>query len=386
MPPILLEVGPVTIGVVGPAPSARPSAMVAVALDCLDDPVALLGDRAVGVDDLLVRVLAEALGPECAAVTVVHPTWWPRRRVARVRAAAAVTATAVTAVSRSELLRRRRDPVVVEIAPDCVAVCRRGPVRVFGRSDYTGIASLIAHRSGGAPVFIDAPDEVPGAAHTADGIRNTLVDNGIAASMVDVYQPPCNASTPGGRVRRPWIAAAAAAATAAVAVMAVAMRPDTPGPDSVRLVEGRVAVEIPPDWAVRRVTGGPGSRRVEVTSPTDGRSVLHITSAYTPEGTLAEAAAVLERVAAAEPAVFGDFEAAAEIAGRPALTYREVRPGRVVSWAVVLDGAMRIGIGCQSAPGREQSLGSVCAAAIASARDVGARDIGGTAPAPTASN
>lgn len=382
MPPILLGVGPVTISVVG-QPGARPNAMVAVALDCLDDPVALLDDRAVSVDDLLVRVLAEALGPDCAAATVVHPTWWPRRRVERVRAAAAVTARAVTVVPRSELLRRHRggDPVVVEIAADCVAVCRRGPVRIFGRRDLPGAASLIARRSNGTTVLVDAPDEVPGAEQAAADLRKTLADNGIAAHSVDLYQPPCDASSARGRPRRPWIAAAAAAATAAVAVMAAAVWPDDSGPDSVRLVEGRVAVEIPPGWAVRRVTDGPGSRRVEVTSPTDDQSVLHITSAYTPGGTLAEAAAVLERVAAAEPAVFGDFEAAAQIAGRPALTYREVRPGRVVDWAVVLDGAMRIGIGCQSAPGREQSLGGVCAAAI-----VSARDIGGTARAPAASN
>ena len=157
MPPILLGVGPVTIGVIGSKPGAGRNATADAALESLDDPVALLGDRVVGVDDLLVTVLAEVLGPACAAVTVVHPTWWPRRRVERVRAAAAVTAAGVTAVSRSELLRRHRggDPVVVEIATDRVAVCRRGPVRLFGRRDYAGIASLIAHRAGGVPVVLE---------------------------------------------------------------------------------------------------------------------------------------------------------------------------------------------------------------------------------------
>lgn len=182
-------------------------------------------------------------------------------------------------------------------------------------------------------------------------------------------------------------AATTAIAATTVTAGAVAIWPratQDPGPDParvpVRVVEGRVAVEIPPGWAVRRVTGGPGSRRIEVTSPTDPRSALHITSAYTPESTLSQAAAVLGRAAAAEPAVFLDFDDAAHIAGRPALTYREVRPGRVVTWAVVLDGAMRIGIGCQSAPGSEESLRPVCRTAVASARDVG-----GTAPAPDAS-
>jgi len=391
MPPILLGVGPVTIGVICPQPGTGHSATADAALESLDDPVALLGDRVVGVDDLLATVFADVLGPACAAVTVVHPTWWPRRRVERVRAAAAVTAATVTAAPRSELLRRHcgGDPVVVEIATDRVAVCRRGPVRLLGRRDHAGIAALVAHRASGTPVLIDVPDSVPGAAHTAAEVRKALADSGIDARTVDIYPPPDTPTAASAARRRPWITAAALTVTVVTVTLAVAMWPrttDAPGPEAVALVEGRVSVEIPPDWAVRRVTGGPGSRRVEVTSPADDRSVLHITSAYTPEGTLAEAAAVLERVAAAEPAVFGDFEAAAEIAGRPALTYREVRPGRVVSWAVVLDGAMRIGIGCQSAPGREQSLGSVCAAAIASARDIGARDTGGTAPAPGASN
>ena len=386
-----------TIGVIGPQPGAGRDATADAALESLDDPVALLGDRVVGVDDLLATVFAAVLDPACAAVTVVtvvHPTWWPRRRVERVRAAAAATAATVTALPRSELLRRHRggDPVVVEIDSDRVAVCRRGPVRLFGRRDHLAIASLVAHRAGGAPVLIDVPDAVPGAAHTADGIQKMLADNGIDARAVDIYAPPDTptaTSAARGRVRRPWITTAAFTAMAAVATAAVAIWPrtaDAPEPYAVALVEGRVAVEIPSGWTVRRVTDGPGSRRVEATSPADDRSALHITSAYTPGGTLAEAAAVLAPLAAAEPAVFGDFDAAAEIAGRPALTYREIRPGRVVSWAVVLDGAMRIGIGCQSAPGREQSLGSVCAAAIASARDIGARDIGGTAPAPDASN
>lgn len=401
MPPILLQVGPADIGVVGAHSDARPDAMVAAALDSLDDPVALLGDRAVGVDDLLVSVLAAALGPDCAAVTVVHPTPWPRRRVERVRAATAVTGTAVRAVPRSEFLRGHHggDPVVVEIATDRVAVCRRGPVRLFGRRDYAGIASLIAHRAGGVPVLIDAPDAVPGVAHTAGQIRNTLADSGIDSQIVAIDPPPSTppaTSVAGGRVRRPWTTPPALIATALIAtvvaatmvtVAAIWPRPaPTSAPDAVAMVEGRVAVDIPSGWPVRRVTGGPGSRRVEVASPTDGRSVLHITSAYAPEGTLAEAAAVLEPLAAAEPAVFGDFEAAAEVAGRPALTYREVRPGRVVTWVVVLDGAMRIGIGCQCAPGREESLAGVCQAAIASARDTGASNTGGTARAPDASN
>ena len=261
MPPILLGVGPVTIGVIGPQPGTGQNATADAALESLDDPVALLGDRVVGVDDLLATVFADVLGPACAAVTVVHPTWWPRRRVERVRAAAAVTAATVTAVPRSELLRRHRggDPVVVEIATDRVAVCRRGPVRLLGRRDHAGIAALVAHRASGTPVLIDVPDSVPGAAHTAAEVRKALADSGIDARTVDIYRPPDAPMAASTARRRPWITAAALTVTVVTVTLAVAMWPrttDAPGPEAVALVEGRVSVEIPPDWAVRRVTGG----------------------------------------------------------------------------------------------------------------------------------
>ena len=53
------------------------------------------------------------------------------------------------------------------------------------------------------------------------------------------------------------------------------------------------------------------------------------------------------RVAAGRPE-FADFRADDEVAGRPAVTYREVRLGRVVRWVVLLDGVTRISIGCQT--------------------------------------
>ncbi len=40
------------------------------------------------------------------------------------------------------------------------------------------------------------------------------------------------------------------------------------------LVEGRVAVKVPAQWAVRRITSGPGSARVQVTAPDDATAVL----------------------------------------------------------------------------------------------------------------
>lgn len=62
--------------------------VAAAALGCLDDPLALLADRAVPVDDLLGDAVTAAVGPEPGPVTLVTPSWWPARRIARVARAA----------------------------------------------------------------------------------------------------------------------------------------------------------------------------------------------------------------------------------------------------------------------------------------------------------
>ncbi|HTY28177.1 MAG TPA: type VII secretion-associated protein, partial [Mycobacterium sp.] len=142
--------------------------------------------------------------------------------------------------------------------------------------------------------------------------------------------------------------------------------------ESAAFVEGRVSLRIPAGWTVTRVTAGPGSRRVEISSPTDHAAALHLTQSYTPEQTLEDAALMLRRALAKEPAgTFVDFRPADERAGRGAVTYREVRAGRDVRWSVVIDGATRIGIGCQSAPGDENIIETACEEAIRSAHEVG---------------
>lgn len=141
---------------------------------------------------------------------------------------------------------------------------------------------------------------------------------------------------------------------------------------AVEVSEGRYAVNVPPHWTVARVTGGPGSRRLQASSPADPAIALHITGSYAPETTLAQAADVLSRAMSEQPAgVFVDLRADAEVEGRPAVTYREVRQGRVIDWTVVLSGATRIGIGCQSPVGREGEVLAACAQAVQSARESG---------------
>ena len=138
----------------------------------------------------------------------------------------------------------------------------------------------------------------------------------------------------------------------------------------VAVVEGRMAVRVPARWTVQRVTGGPGSRRLQATSPDDAGIAVHLTSSYAPATTLADAAEVLRRAIAGEPpGVFAELRAEATVAGRAAVTYRESRPGRVITWVVVLDGSTRISIGCQSPPGREPDVRAACDDAVRSAHE-----------------
>ncbi|COX46026.1 hypothetical alanine and valine rich protein [Mycobacterium tuberculosis] len=53
------------------------------------------------------------------------------------------------------------------------------------------------------------------------------------------------------------------------------------------------------------------------------------------------------------------------------MTYREVRAGHQVRWTILLDGAVRISVGCQSGPGHEDLLREVCAQAVRSVHAVG---------------
>ena len=47
------------------------------------------------------------------------------------------------------------------------------------------------------------------------------------------------------------------------------------------LVEGRVALTVPASWLTQRVIAGPGSARVQVTSPSDPEVALHVTQSPT---------------------------------------------------------------------------------------------------------
>ncbi|MFZ0834954.1 MAG: type VII secretion-associated protein, partial [Mycobacterium sp.] len=153
------------------------------------------------------------------------------------------------------------------------------------------------------------------------------------------------------------------------------------------LVEGRVVVEVPATWTARRITAGPGSARVQVNSPGDPHAALHVTQSPVPRGeTLQHTAEALGRAMLDEPpGVFVDLNPADRAGERQAVTYREVRDGHDIRWTVLLDGAVRISIGCQSARGAEETVRAACERAVASARDVG--EFAGTvAPQPESNN
>jgi type VII secretion-associated protein (TIGR03931 family) len=170
------------------------------------------------------------------------------------------------------------------------------------------------------------------------------------------------------------LAAAAIVLAATVPAMAAAGHRGVPPvntPPTTFLVEGRVALTVPADWPTQRVVTGPGSARVQVTSPSDPEVALHITQSPIPDETLSATADRLRRAIDTEPAgVFVDFNPSGSMAGRSAVTYRELRASHHVRWTVLVDGSVRISVGCQSRPGGEDAVRDVCEQAVRSARAI----------------
>jgi type VII secretion-associated protein (TIGR03931 family) len=303
----VIGVGPDTVLSDGVGQAVEP-ALVEAARDWIDDPVGLYLDRPVAVSELWRAVMVAAAGESCRRIVVVHPDEWPRLRVERLLAAANTVADEVVATPRSEW------------SPEAVA----------------DLAADVA----------ETPPE--------DRPRRMM----RSAALV-----------------LPLLAAAAVAVLIGAAVAGfrpAPVRHAAEAPTSRMVAEGRIAVQVPADWTVARVTGGPGSRRLQVTSPADPDVAIHITQSYAPEVTLTQAAQVLARAIAGQAAgVFVDLRSDARLAGRPAVTYREIRSGRSVDWWVVVAGATRISVGCQSPPGSEEAVRPACEQSVASVRERG---------------
>ena len=372
-------------------------------LDGIDDPVVLCGDQPVAVRELWHGILASAVGDRCERLVLLHPSWWAPRRVDLIVEAASAVAAAVVTVRRADLIGAAA--IVIEIGAEVVVVGHGADVGVVGhgadvsavghgaevtvlaRTDIPEIVRLAVAKPS-AKVVIDAPVGVPGGRELAAELRKALALRGIDPHGWDpvtlarsITYPADSGGAPQRRQLQFRAAAAVAAliAAAGVAVM-VAIRSEptvrefdsaTASVSVASLVEGRVAVSVPALWTVERITAGPGSRRVQVSSPADSRVALHITQTYAPGTTLADAATVLARgIAGHSEGTFVDFADVDDVAGRPAVTYREIRGGRVVRWVVFVDGATRISIGCQSAPDGDDAVREACEQAVRSAREV----------------
>jgi len=375
---------------------------VRAAFDSIDDPVTLVDLRPVPLDSLWRVVLGSIDCGSAERAIVVYPSWWAPARIDMVGAAAQVLADHVVVRPRSWLLTQaclrhvRRTTVVVEIA-DCfvaitgatvVAESRCGEPQRVVEAVVRSVLEMTADVT--AVAVIDAPSTVAEAgglaARIADGLRASggigtvaVVDDArlktCVAQLIQDEDSSCESHVAGRAYRRHWALALAVLLTVTVAGVLgglASVRRGAPADDGVRstvLVEGRVALEVPAQWPTQRVVAGPGSARVQVTSPSDPEMSLHVTQSRVALESLSATADFLKQAIDAEPTgIFVDFNPTGNVAGRPAVTYREVRSGHDIQWTVLVDKSVRISIGCQTRHGHEDAMRQVCALAVRSAR------------------
>jgi type VII secretion-associated protein (TIGR03931 family) len=383
---VVIEVGPGTIR--GPN-DVRPES-VSVAIDCVDDELALFDDRPVSVQDVWDDVMSVVAGEGVDTAVVVCPAWWSSARIDRVRRSAYSVAAEVVMLERIAMLREgvSAETTIVEITSDVVVVTVVDTiVAVVPRREAGVDADAIAVATGApAGVLVDAPLGVPGAEHLASSIANRMRAAGVPVRIADdgwVLRAAAAHRSPGpdpdSKVRdRKALAVVCGTLSAVllcgglVVVHDKRSEPRTDNMPMTLLVEGRVGVMVPAAWTARRITSGPGSARVQVVSPAGEDIALQLTQSVAPApSSLADTADSLDAaLAETTDGAFVEFNPSARRADRDAVTYREVRPERHVAWTVLLDGAVRIAIGCQSAPGREHLVEQACDRAIRSAHAV----------------
>ncbi len=373
----VIEAGPVLVR--GPGTVADEPARIAV--ECIDDAVALVDDEPVRVEDLWAQVIRAAAGRNLEAPIVVCPTWWTTDQTDRIRTATAELDAVV--LHRVQALAATLDHpswAVVEIADELIMVsCEDGEsVRLVRRGEPCALAGDVAHATRGATqVIVDAPSEVGGAAALARAVGDAVRAYGATVSMAGprMLSTGARAAVPREEVpaftvtrrRRGTRHLIGIAVAAAITCAGLAARPGAVA-EQKALVEGRVGMQIPADWHVRRVTSGPGSARVEVVSVADPDTVIYLTQSPIDTADPQAVADTLRRALDQQPAgVFTDFNPADRIADRPVVSYREVRGGREIGWAVFADKTVRIAVGCQGPVDRRKAP---CEAAIRSAHAV----------------
>jgi type VII secretion-associated protein (TIGR03931 family) len=374
------------------------------AFEHIDDPVTLIDLRPVSVESLWRSVLAAADCGTAEEVIVVHPSWWGPERIGVVGAAAQALVGPVVLRSRSWLLTHASRAtsglatLVVEIADDLVAVSGAAVAAQTRHRDRHAVVDAVVHSILAMMsdtmdlVVIDAPRTVPGARRLSASIARELRDSGgtIAALEIDdiglrklagEIVPLASSASAASRKRRSgevrrglWRLALVVAVIGGVVGVGTAIRHAPPrGRDdsmpTTYVVEGHVALKVPAQWPIRRVVTGPGSARVQITSPSDPEVALHVTQSRVALPSLEATAEFLKSAIDAEPAgVFVDFNPTGHSADRPAVTYREIRSGHDIRWTVWVDKAVRISIGCQSRQGHDEAVNQECEVAVRSAR------------------
>ena len=383
---VVIEVGP---GTIRGTNDVRPE-WVSVALECVDDELAMLDDRPVAVQEVWDDVMSAVAGTHVDTAVLVCPAWWSPARIDRARRAAQTVADEVVVLERIAMLREgiSAETAIVEITSDIVVVTvvdtivavvsRQEPV-----ADAEAITAAVAAPAG---VLVDAPAAVLGADVLASWIASRMRAIGVPVRIADdgrvlraAAADRSQGHVPSTGVRDRKALAVLVGTLSAVVLCGgfVVMHDEGSEPRAddmpvTLLVEGRVGVMVPAAWTAQRITAGPGSARVQVVSPTDADIALQITQSVAPQtSNLADTADSLHAAfAQATDGAFVEFNPSDRRAERDAVTYREVRPERRVAWTVLVDGSLRIAIGCQSAPSREHLVQRACESAIRSAHAV----------------
>jgi type VII secretion-associated protein (TIGR03931 family) len=368
----VVEVGPVDVR----GPNAARAEWISAAIECLDDEIALLDQGPVPVVELWRQIMRAVIADFAETVILVHPSWYSASRTAMLCDAAQAVTARVIPMARTAVLRRVTDDPIIEFATDIVVVSRHGTDTLM--LPRRGADDAVINAVGATTaVLFDSPAGSDLLCTTiaerlrVNGIRVTYTAEDTIGHAAEPLQPPmASDAVVTAPARRRGVAVVAGIASVAVICGGFAVRPrvDT---SMTLLVEGRMGVMVPTGWRVQRITAGPGSARVQVNSPTDANVAIHLTQARVDNDDLAATADSLRAALDAAPeGVFVDFIAADHRAGRPAVTYRERRPGHQVAWTVLNDGTLRIAIGCQSGASREQAVREVCDRVIGSAHAI----------------
>jgi type VII secretion-associated protein (TIGR03931 family) len=399
----VVEVGPTSIRrLCCGAETVADSEAERAALEAIDDPVTLVDFRPVAVESLWRSVLGsvDCGSPETAIV--IHPSWWAPARVDVVSAAAQVLTGEVVMRPRSWLLSHaspaeaRRSTMVVEIADGFVVINGAAVAAETRRPEQQDVAEAVARcvrtmvSDSTETVVIDAPRTVHGAGALAamiaealrhsDGMTVMRIDDiglrMLAAGLIPdegcAGDPDSSAAAWYGRRGRWSLAVVTLLISTVLGGRALAHHAAPLPADSeptTFVVEGHVALDVPAQWPMRRILAGPGSARLQITSPSDREVALHVTQSRVALATLGATAEFLKSaIDEAPPGVFVDFNPASRSAGRPAVTYREIRSGHDIRWTVWVDNAVRISIGCQSRHGHDDAVSKECELAVRSAR------------------